>query len=134
MSITEHLGMWKVEALEPVDERLTVHLSHEDGSPVIPVAADIGEDNEWAERFTTQQIEETYRLKGDHYTPSPSTFHDSFTEFLGEWEVFAYIDEDDHLTMYLQHEYASEIKPLHNPNHIDSCWSKRFAALLRGSF
>lgn len=77
---------------------LTVVLKHDDGSEIIPCEADIGEDSEWAERFTTKQIEDTYKKEGDLELSAP---HATLEICVEQWKIFASTDVDDHLGLYI---------------------------------
>lgn len=59
------IGEWKVDLVTDDDGHLSVYIAHNDESEVYSCNADIGSDNEWAERFTTQQIEESYKKECD---------------------------------------------------------------------
>ena len=50
---------WKIHLVVDSDGHLNVHVNHKDKSPVIECDhGDIGQDeNDWAERFTTEKIE-----------------------------------------------------------------------------
>ena len=54
-------GGWFIYASVDENGHLAVYVSNNDDSGVIALDADIGGENEWAERFTTQKIEEEYR-------------------------------------------------------------------------
>jgi hypothetical protein len=56
-NLKAEIGEWKVDLFVDVDGHLSVYVSNNDGTEVQSCNADIGGDNEWAERFTTQQIE-----------------------------------------------------------------------------
>ena len=54
------LGDWSVHPIVDEDEHLSVYISNKKCDDIIPVEADIGDENEWAERFTTKKIEEKH--------------------------------------------------------------------------
>jgi len=54
------LGDWNVSLVNDEDGHLSVYLSHKDGTEISDCCADIGNENEWAERFTTEKIEKDY--------------------------------------------------------------------------
>ena len=62
--MTNRLNMagWNVYLSVDDDGHLGVYISHDDGTEVHRCRADIGEDNEWADRFTTQKIEDDYEF------------------------------------------------------------------------
>ena len=51
---------WIINVRVDDDDHLSLYISHNDGSKVTPLDADIADENEWAERFTSQGIEEAY--------------------------------------------------------------------------
>ena len=51
---------WRAELVVDEDNHLAVYIKHVDGSEVHACDADIGSDDEWGERFTTEKIEEAY--------------------------------------------------------------------------
>ena len=54
-------GGWRVEVVVDEDNHLSIWLSNSDGTHVRECCADIADDYEdWAERFTTDGIEEKY--------------------------------------------------------------------------
>lgn len=56
------IGDWNIDASVDDDGHLTVFINHDDGTQVNACDADIASnDTEWAERFTTEGIEEEYR-------------------------------------------------------------------------
>lgn len=59
--MTINMAGWNVCLSVDNDGHLGVYLSHDDGTEIHPCNADIGNDNEWAERFTTQKIEDDYK-------------------------------------------------------------------------
>ncbi len=59
----ELAGGWRIEAIVDEDNHLAIWLSNSDGTQVHDVGADIGDENEWAGRFSTKGIEEKYRLQ-----------------------------------------------------------------------
>ena len=55
-------GNWNIYISEPdSDGHLTIAVSHSDNSEVIITGADIATETEWADRFTTKQIERDYQ-------------------------------------------------------------------------
>lgn len=54
------VGQWTIIASVDDDGHLSTFISHEDGSEVFATDSDIGKEDEWAERFTTQAIEDAY--------------------------------------------------------------------------
>jgi hypothetical protein len=54
------LGDWNVSLVNDEDGHLSVYLSHKDGTEISDCCADIGNENEWAERFTTAKIEQDF--------------------------------------------------------------------------
>lgn len=54
------VGEWQVLLLTDEDGHLAVHIKHNDGSKVIAADADIGDEDEWAERFSTEFIEKEH--------------------------------------------------------------------------
>ena len=60
------LGEWKIELVSDEDGHLSIHIDNRDGSQVNSVGADIADDeNQWAERFTTNLIEQDYKTSND---------------------------------------------------------------------
>jgi hypothetical protein len=57
------LGNWNVSLVNDEDGHLSVYLSHKDGAEIIDCQADIGNEYEWAKRFTTEKIEKDYNLE-----------------------------------------------------------------------
>ena len=53
---------WTVDLTLDEDGHLGVYIAHEDGTEIHPCNADIGDEREWAERFTTQKIEDDYNI------------------------------------------------------------------------
>jgi len=51
---------WIINTGVDGDGHLSLYVSNTDGTKIIPQDADIAENNEWAERFTSQGIEEAY--------------------------------------------------------------------------
>lgn len=54
------LGDWNVSLVSDEDGHLSVYVCHKDGTDIIDCQADIGNEYEWAERFTTEKIEKDY--------------------------------------------------------------------------
>jgi len=59
------LGDWNISLVNDEDGHLSVYLSHKDGTEIIDCQADIGNEYEWAERFTTEKIEKDYNLENN---------------------------------------------------------------------
>lgn len=54
------LNGWVVELVADHDKRLSVYIDHTDGTRVSRVNLDLStHDKQWADRFTTQDIEES---------------------------------------------------------------------------
>jgi hypothetical protein len=59
------IGDWNVSLISDEDGHLSVYLAHKDGTEVVNCQADIGNECEWAERFTTKKIEEDFLAEED---------------------------------------------------------------------
>jgi len=57
---TLNINKWSIEGVIDDDGHLTVFITHEDNTEISACNADIGKENEWAERFTTMKIEDDY--------------------------------------------------------------------------
>ena len=55
-----NVGDWNVSLVSDEDGHLGVYISHKDGSEIIECQAGIGDEHEWAERFTTEKIENNF--------------------------------------------------------------------------
>lgn len=55
------VGEWNALLVNDEDGHLSIYLSHQDGTQVIECGADIGNENEWAERFMTDKIEKNHK-------------------------------------------------------------------------
>lgn len=51
------VGDWKVVLVNDEDGHLGIFVAHASGDVPEPVGAEIGNENEWAERFTASSIE-----------------------------------------------------------------------------
>lgn len=61
MKRTLKLQDWIIDMHVDDDNHLSIWVKNMDGSTIIPTEADIAaDDSEWAERFTTEKIEEDY--------------------------------------------------------------------------
>ena len=60
-----YIGDWVIEGVLDDDGHLTVFITHSDESEIYQCDPDIGKENEWANRFTTEQIEKKYWEKNE---------------------------------------------------------------------
>ncbi len=52
---------WNVSLVSDEDGHLSVYVCHKDKTKIIDCQSDIGNEYEWAERFTTEKIEKDYK-------------------------------------------------------------------------
>ena len=117
------IGSWIVNLVDD-DNHLSIFVNNKDQSRIYDTGADIGDQNEYGIRLTTQAIEKAYEKEGDLRM-------DSIThrEKIGSYIVDLVVDEDNHLNIYTSDEYSINVIDMGSDESADNDFSVRLTTV-----
>lgn len=101
--ITKTLSGWKI-IISQKDDKLTLKVSHEDGTNISDTDADFGDDDDLCYRLTSKAIEDEYDLNGEARS-EPTEVNTS----IGNWKISLINDDDNQLNILCKHSTSNNL-------------------------